>query len=249
MIKIGAVSYINTKPLLYGLQQYAAINNNINIVQHYPAQLAQMLIHNSVDIALVPVGILPQLPAYFFVGNYGIASEGKVASVAIFSKVPLQQVTHILLDYQSKTSVLLTKIVLKYYFKQHIQFVETTTHFENNIDHNTAALVIGDRALTMLNQYPYVYDSSLIWQQFTQLPFVFARWISTKPIDPHFIEQFDAAQAFGLSQIENIVKTLHHSTYSLQHYFTQNIKYRITTNMEDAMLLFLQYVRTMQAAV
>jgi len=91
-IKIGIVNYLNTRPLIYGLER-PPISEMIEIKGDYPSRVASMLISSEVDIALVPVAVLPSLPEYHIVGNYCIGTEGEIASVALFSEVPLGEIT------------------------------------------------------------------------------------------------------------------------------------------------------------
>ncbi|MFZ9718791.1 MAG: MqnA/MqnD/SBP family protein, partial [Chitinophagaceae bacterium] len=107
-IKVGAVSYLNTKPFLYGFEKSGLIHD-MDLSVDYPAAVARKLKAREIDMALLPVAVLPILPSYYFVGDYGIACDGEVASVALFSNVPLEQIDTILLDYQSRTSAALLR--------------------------------------------------------------------------------------------------------------------------------------------
>ena len=111
-IRVGAVSYLNTKPLLYGIRRSELINR-IELIEEYPSRIAAMLLNDEIDVGLVPVAIIPKLAESHIITNYCIGAEGEVASVALFSEVPIQQVTTVLLDYQSRTSVNLARILEK----------------------------------------------------------------------------------------------------------------------------------------
>ena len=91
-IRIGAVSYLNTKPLLYGLQQ-ESIRDQVEISLDYPAKIAAMLENDSIDVGLVPVAILPRLKEFHIISDYCIGCDGPVGSVAIFSEIPLEKVS------------------------------------------------------------------------------------------------------------------------------------------------------------
>ncbi len=109
-IKIGAVNYLNTKPLLYGIRNHEVINH-IELIEDYPARIADMLLKDDLDVGLVPVAIIPELKNWNILGNYCIGCDGPVASVCLFSEVPMEQITTVVLDYQSRTSVILLQIV------------------------------------------------------------------------------------------------------------------------------------------
>ncbi|NBO50338.1 MAG: hypothetical protein EBU80_11610, partial [Chitinophagia bacterium] len=98
-IRVGAVSYLNTKPFIYGLEN-GPIKEEIDLVVDYPARLVTMLKNGQIDIGLVPVGALPGLGEYHIVSDYCIGTEGEVASVAVFSEVPMEEIENVYLDYQ-----------------------------------------------------------------------------------------------------------------------------------------------------
>ncbi len=115
-IRVGAVSYLNTKPLLYGIQ-HSPIIDKIELKIDYPSRIAAMLLNDEIDIGLVPVAIIPKLREFHINTDYCIGSDGEVASVCLFSEVPIEKIETVLLDYQSRTSVQLAKILMKEYWK------------------------------------------------------------------------------------------------------------------------------------
>lgn len=213
----------------------------INLIEDYPAKIAELLLNNKIDIALVPVAILPQLKNYYLISNYCIGAINEVASVSLFSNVSIYKIKTILLDYQSRTSVALTKILCKEYWKIDVEFVEATEGYINQINNTTAAVVIGDRALQIRNKFQYNYDLAIAWKTLTNLPFVFATWVANKPIEQNFIAQFDQAMQVGLQNIEAVIAEQQFSNdYDLKTYFTQNISYQFDEEKKKALQLFLQ---------
>ena len=93
-------------------------NNRIDLIKSYPAQIAQNLLEDTIDIGLVPVAIIPMLSNPQIVSKYVIGTEGEVASVALFSQVPMEQIERVYLDNQSRTSVALAKVLLTQYWKK-----------------------------------------------------------------------------------------------------------------------------------
>lgn len=148
----------------------------------YPAKIARQLIDREVDVALVPVAIIPKLEEYHIIADFCIGAEGPVASVCLFSEVPLQEIKRIYLDYQSRTSVALLKILVRDHWKLSVEFIETTGDYQDKIKGTDAGLVIGDRALAQRHISPFIYDLGEAWLRFTSLPFVFAAWISNRPL-------------------------------------------------------------------
>ena len=114
-IRVGIVNFLNTKPLLYGLER-SPICDQIELKGDYPSKVAQLLLDNEIDLGLVPVAVLPLLPEYHIVGDYCIGTEGEIASVALFSDVPMHEIKKVYLDYQSMTSVALLKYLMKEYW-------------------------------------------------------------------------------------------------------------------------------------
>ncbi|MBS1606956.1 MAG: menaquinone biosynthesis protein [Bacteroidetes bacterium] len=240
-IRIGAVSYLNTKPLLYGIER-APIRKDIQLIIDYPASIAAMLLKDEIDMGLVPVAIIPFLKESYINGQYCIGSDGDVASVCIFSETPIEKVEKVLLDYQSRTSVRLARILLKEYWKSGAQLVDAGKDFREDIKGTTAGVVIGDRALEQRRISPYIYDLAGSWKAFTGLPFVFAAWISNKPIDPNFIAAFDEANAQGIAHIEEVLAENPYSIFPLRDYYTKHLNYQLDSLKRKGLERFLQYL-------
>ena len=242
-IRVGAVSYLNTKPLLYGLQHHD-VYETIELIEDYPANLAKSLKDNTIDIGLVPVAVIPGLADPYIISDYCIGATGPVASVCIFSQVPMESITAVYLDYQSKTSVNLARILLKNYWKQDVLLLEAPSNFMDLIDGSTAAVIIGDRALEKYNNYAYRYDLAEAWINYIGKPFVFATWVANKPIDEVFIANFNEANGLGLKNIDKVVDMLSriNNSYDLHTYFTKNISYTLDAAKKEGMAQFLSLV-------
>ena len=241
-IRVGAVSYLNTKPLIYGFEK-GMMQGQVDLIIDYPAKIADALVKNEIDIGLVPVAVLPQMKNHYFVGDYGIACDGAVATVCLFSEVPVDEIETVLLDYQSRTSVALLKILLDEHWKITPEFINAEPGYEAGIKGNVAGLVIGDRAFEQKEKSKYCYDLGLAWKQMTGLPFVFAAWISNKPLEPSFRDVFNAANEFGLSNIDKVVEENEAGHTALKEYYTDNIKFRIEGKMQEVIKLFLNKLK------
>jgi len=239
--RIGAVSYLNTRPLLLGMEQ-SPFKERIDLVKSYPAQIAQDLLDDTIDIGLVPVAIMPLLSNPQIVSKYVIGTEGEVASVALFSQVPMDQIEKVYLDYQSRTSVALAKILFKNYWKKEVEFLIATEGYINEISGTTAGIIIGDRALASLNRFEHIYDLGLAWKQHTGLPFVFAAWVANKPIPSAFMEAFDAANEYGLKHLDEVIALIPatEQVYDLHKYYTENISYELTPEKRKGLEKFLE---------
>ncbi|MCU0335721.1 MAG: menaquinone biosynthesis protein [Chitinophagaceae bacterium] len=239
LIRVGAVSYLNTAPLLYGLEQ-SALRQRIDLYTDYPSAVANRLLQGSIDVGLVPVAIKPLLPQAFIQSRWCIGAVGPVASVCLFSQVPLQQVQTVLLDYQSRTSVALVQVLMRHYWQKEVQWLPAYPGFENDINGTTAAVVIGDRAFHLHQRCQYAFDLAEAWIAHTGLPFVFAAWISNKALPDEFVAAFDAAQQAGLQQLEEVVKLHPFAGYDLLHYYRHHISYSLDADKRAGMSLFLK---------
>lgn len=242
--RIGVVSYFNTQPLLLGIEK-ADFLSKIELVKDYPANIAQSLIDGKIDIGLVPVAITPLLSNPHIVSEYGIGTKGKVASVAIFSQVPMEQIESIYLDYQSRTSVRLARILLQEFWKKDVQFLHAEEGYIESVKGTTAGVIIGDRALANLTEFEYVYDLGEAWVAHTGLPFVFAAWMSNQLIPESFQALFNQANAYGVEHIQEVLHQLPPRThdYDMELYYTQNIEYVLNDTMQQGMNLFLEKVK------
>ncbi len=242
-IRVGAVSYLNTKPLLYGIE-HSDIINQIDLTSEYPSKVAEQLKSGDLDMALIPVAAIPGIPGANIVSNYGIASHGNVVSVAIFSQVPMEEITTVYLDYQSRTSVRLAQLLLERHWKKTVTFKPATEHYIDYINGTSAGVIIGDRALQQLHNFEYVYDLSAAWKAHTGLDFVFAAWVANKPLPDTFKTAFDTANAEGLQHIDTVIEQNHFPWYDLDTYYRENIQYLLDDNKKKGMELFLNLIRS-----
>ena len=235
------VSYLNTRPLLLGMEQ-SPFKERIELMKAYPAQIAQALLDDTIDIGLVPVAVMPLLKHPQLVSKYVIGTEGEVASVALFSQVPMDQIEKVYLDYQSRTSVALAKILFKQFWKKEVEFLNATEGYMDHINGTTAGIIIGDRALVNLDKFEHIYDLGLAWKAYSGLPFVFAAWVANKPIPLEFMEAFDAANGYGLSHLEDVIALIPaiEQVYDLHKYYTENISYELTPEKKAGLDKFLE---------
>ena len=241
-IKVGAVSYLNTKPLIYGFEQ-GMMSETTELIFDFPSNIAQKLLKDEIDVGLVPVAVLPLMNEYHIIADYCIGCDGTVASVCLFSDVPLQEIKTVLLDYQSRTSVALLKILLKEYWKITPELIAAEKGFEQDIKGTTAGLVIGDRAFKQIPVSKYHNDLGLAWKNMTGLPFVFAAWVSNKKLPEAFMESFNKATATGMKNIETIVAQNKFDGYNLHQYYTENISYLLDETKRNGLNLFLEKIR------
>jgi len=191
-IRVGAVSYLNAKPLYYGLEAHEpAVHLDIDL----PSRLAARLGRGDLDVALIPSveyfrGVAE---GYEVLPGFAIAARGPVRSVKLFSRVPLGQIRRLALDEGSRTSQALTRVWLD-------------AELESTAD---AVLVIGDRAMKVPDApFCEVVDLAEAWQTMTGLPFVFALWVVRPGVDLGDLPGLlDRCRADGLAHADALAAT------------------------------------------
>jgi chorismate dehydratase len=173
-VRVGAVNYLNTKPLIHEFDRLAP---HAELILDVPGRLADRLAAGELDVALIPVVEYFRAGTYSVVPNIAIASRGPVLSVTLFSRRPWADVRRVALDVGSRTSAVLTEILLRkrYGVAPEILPLAMEQHAED-VDAD-AVLLIGDRAMrACLPGFAHAYDLGQEWFDWTGLPFVYAVW-------------------------------------------------------------------------
>ncbi len=230
--------------MLYGIE-HSPVIEEIELSVNYPSVLAQQLQSGAIDVALLPVAVIPTISNATIISDYGIAADGNVASVAIFSNVPIEDVKTVYLDYQSRTSVMLARLLLRDYWKVNVELKPAKEDFIDNIGDDEAAVIIGDRALQQLKNFEYVYDLAEAWKHHTGLPFVFAAWVANKELPQQFVDDFNQANGAGLDNIDEIVAGTVFTEYDLKKYYTESIHYHVDEEKKKGLNKFLALIQTL----
>ena len=245
MIRISAVSYTNTIPFIYGLQNHN-IRKEIELSLDFPAACAEKLIADKVDIGLIPVATILDLPNAEIISDYCIGANGAVDSVFIFSNCPINEVKYLQLDPQSKSSNYLALVLLKNYWKTNPELVYKAKEYGRSPHPFTAFVQIGDRTFGQINKHSYVYDLAAEWKNFTGLEFIFAAWVSNKHLDDAFIVKFNQALKLGLDSRLRIFENMEmRKDFNLVDYLMHKIDYSFTDSKKAALKLFHQYIQTL----
>jgi chorismate dehydratase len=243
-IKISIVSYFNTLPFRFGLK-HSSLTDKIDLQEDMPSICAQKLKFKQVEIGLVPVALLPELENYEIITDHCIGADGKVDSVKLYSEVPLQDIKTILLDYQSRSSITLTKVLNKFFWKKNIEFIDAKPGYEQKVKGDIAAVVIGDRTFALNGSFRYETDLSEEWKKFTGLPFVFAAWVAISKIDPVFVKEFNSALSDGVNNIKTAIEeaTIKYPVeFDAYDYLSNKISYGLDEKKKQALDLFLDYI-------
>lgn len=240
-IKVSAVSYINSFPFIYGLEN-SAVADRIELQLDNPAACADKLKSGEVDLGLIPVAEIPNVPNARMVGNYCIGAEGPVDSVCLYSEVPLDEIETVLLDPESRTSLRLARILAQQKWEIRPDWKAARSGFESSISGTTAGVVIGDRAFKLNEKKLLRWDLSEEWQELTGLPFVFASWVANKELPSAFEDEFDQALKYGLNHKPEAMQKYLSSESDLQNkldYVNHRIQYILDDRKQQALERFL----------
>jgi chorismate dehydratase len=243
-IRISAVKYANTYPFIYGLYE-SGLDKKAVIETDHPADCAAKLISGKADLGLIPVATLPLLKEYQIIGDYCIGANGKVRTVMLLSNCPFNDIATIYLDYRSRSSVNLTKVLAKNCWNSEFRWVSTSKGFDFvNIGLNEAVVLIGDQCFEFEKRFRYRIDLAEEWKNFSGLPFVFACWTANKKLSSEFTEEFNKALELGVKNIDAVVnkygKTGTIKGDELKTYLTENIDYNFDDDKKKALKLFLE---------
>lgn len=250
MLRISAVSYLNTLPFIYGIENSGFLNSSeFKLSRDIPSVCAKKLENNEAEIVLVPTAAISKMPNINIISDYCIGANKNVLSVLLVSQNPLSELKNIYLDYQSRTSINLVKVLSKFYWKKDFIWLNSLTGYENKIKDNTGGVIIGDRALELSSNYKYKYDLAAEWNNYTGLPFVFACWASNSStsmskIKNDFIDKFNKSLKWGIEHINNIKPNYPNlSNEFIQDYYKFNIDYNFDNKKREGMKLFFKYLK------
>lgn len=240
--RIQGVSYLNAWPVLYGLMLGKEPER---LRMAVPAVLAQRLVSREAEVALAPVATLALRSGFELAPGICIGADGTVASVIVVGERPIEELDLLLLDTASRTSVVLAQLVADHLRKGQSLAVEPAdgARIEREVRGKTGAVVIGDRALVLRTQYPYVLDLGAAWRAWTGLPFVFAAWIAQEGVlDERVIAMLHHSLEYGLASRRDIAHM-----WAAQHggepafyerYLTEHVRYSLDERFEAGLREF-----------
>ena len=242
-IRIGAVSYLNARPLTFCLDRHLA---EAEVVVDLPSRLATGLAEGRLDVALVPSIEAVRNSNYSIVSDACVACDGPVRSVKLYSRVPVQQIRTLAMDEGSRTSVVLTRILLKERFGLEPQFQRFpigATPADTTAD---AVMLIGDRAMQPANdRFGFVWDLGQEWSCWTGLPFVFAMWIAREGVAISGVgAALGAARDDGVAQLAEIARLeapgLGIDRAQCLSYLRDNLDFRLGNRQRQGLELFCE---------
>lgn len=231
LVRITAVSYLNTLPFIYGIEQAMApmrmrrggtlpAREDIALSLRIPSLCASAAIAEETDIALVPAAAIPLIPGFAIrsdqssdtftpqiITDYCIGAEGAVHTVLLLSDTPLADIRQVRLDSHSRTSVQLARVLAREYWRidpEWIDFADCSTELAPG----EAMVAIGDKvfALQTAHNYAYCYDLAQEWHDMTGgMPFVFAAWVACTPAGLEYAPSLNKALAYGVGHVADAI--------------------------------------------
>lgn len=243
MVRIGAVSYLNTRPLVHGLGEEpgaAAIELSFDT----PAILARRMRDGELDVALLPVIELARLPGLEVVPGLGITTHGPTRSVLLVGSAPPESARRVALDPESRTSNALVRVLFDRVWRREPELIEGEASLAATLERADTAVRIGDKAL--FEPAPtgaHVADLGEVWTEATGLPFVFAAWCARPGVvDQPLYRRLHAARRRGRQAVGTIAESFawrdHRDPALARDYLERHIRFRLGSAELRAMRLF-----------
>jgi chorismate dehydratase len=249
-LRISAISYLNTAPLMWDFQHSAA-GADFEISYTVPSHCAEQLRSGAADIGIIPAITYATIPGLVILPEVAIAAKNAVRSIALVSKVPLEQITTVATDAGSRTSVALLRLLFQKWLGGERDFREMPPELDSMLRSCDAGLLIGDPALQVQRQGHFVYDLGELWRKFTGKPFVFAFWaVRLAALDElrpglELGRTFRDSRDHGLAHVQEIAREwaprLGLSKAEIVAYLTRNICYSLDADCLEGLELFFRY--------
>jgi chorismate dehydratase len=254
-VRLGAVGYLNARPLVYGLDEAPRFDLRYDV----PSECARLLHQGAIDVGLIPSIEYLRGGPYRIVPDLAIASRGPVASVAIYTTKPIGDVRSIALDTGSRTSVALVSVLCARLFKIKPAFERRGPDLPAMLEHSDAALIIGDNALLLDHekvQREYrvpsteyrieKIDLGEAWSTLTGLPFVYAFWAGPpEALGADDVVALQRARDAGVTQSDAIARRYFPDSIARQAagaaYLRDNIKYYLGDEERAGLETFYRY--------
>jgi chorismate dehydratase len=250
-VRLGAVGYLNARPLVYGLDTVPGFHVRYDV----PSECARLLHENAIDLGLIPSIEYLRGGPYRIVPDIAIVSNGPVASVALYTTKPIEDVRSVAMDTSSRTSVALAQVLCTRHFKIAPAVVDVGPDLTEMLARCDAALIIGDIALLLDRRTIQVgsrksdvqkIDLGQVWQAMTGLPFVYAFWAGRPgAVTAGDVAALQRARDAGLTQSEQIAHRYFAGTPAHQEigaqYLRDNIQYRLGKPEREGLEAFYRY--------
>ena len=250
-LRISAISYLNTAPLMWDFEHGAA-PAEFDLSYTIPSACAAALSAATADIGIIPAAAYATIPDLVILPGVAIASRNAVRSILLISKIPLERVRTVALDTSSITSVALTKILFAKWLGGKRQYTYMAPNLDQMLEQHDAALVIGDPALKVDCSRYLALDLGQDWRERTGKPFVFAFWAVRRTAlqdgtSVDLVNTFQESRDHGLEPQNLAViarlwgSRLGLSATEINSYLTKNIHFYLDPECLEGLQLFYQY--------
>jgi len=254
MVRLGAVGYLNARPLVWGLERSLRFLLRFDV----PSTCASLLHDGAIDIGLIPSIEYLRGGPYAIVPDLAIASRGPVASVLLFTSRPIRDVRSIAMDVSSRTSVALVRVLCAQLFKINPKIEPAGPDLPQMLGRCDAALIIGDNALFQPPNVEHtlpveVIDLGKAWTDLTGLPFVYAFWAGRPGmLEPGDVEALQRARDAGVAASDDVACAYLRDMPARQvlgmRYLRENIKYHLGAEEQAGLELFYRYAAEINVA-
>jgi chorismate dehydratase len=244
--RVSAVKYINSYPFIIGLRD-GEVASMIDLEVCHPSECAERLLADKTDIGLIPVAMIVSMKEHHIVSDYCLSTLGEVRTVLLVSNTPFDSISKIYLDYRSRSSVTLCRILAAKAWKREFYWLPADEDFDvTAMKNGEAAVMIGDRCFEYAKYFAFKIDLGLEWKKFTGLPFVFACWVSRRPLPEDFLTLFNRALSEGISRKGEAVALLKEDATATPEevidYLNNNIDFHLDDLKREALSQFIGYI-------
>jgi chorismate dehydratase len=243
---LSLVSYLNTKPLVYGMEKLI-VDHNFILQKDVPSVCASRLVEGEVDIGIIPsIEYANSRGNWRIIPDIALVSRQAVRSVCLFFKKDIKDIKTVALDTSSRTSSALLKILLQEKYELIPNYIVMAPDLKEMLKKADAALVIGDKALHYNADYPHLLDLGEEWYSLTGLPFVYAFWAGHElAISGKDVQAITESKQLGVQKIDEIARD-----YARNHprneefyynYLTKNIFYEFADEEKEGLSEFYKY--------
>jgi chorismate dehydratase len=242
--RIAASYYLNSAPLIWSFMRGSHRHSVRLLTDAAPARCADFLARGMVEAALVPIIEYQRLPEVALVPDVCVGARSEVHSVVLVTRgAELEEVRTVALDTSSRTSAALVEIIFREFVGHGPRLVRAEPNLQKMLDAHSAALIIGDPAMTFAREGLRVYDMAALWRKFTGLGFVFAMWMArADSLSVVGKVDFAAARDEGLQSIEEIASAyepgLGRTHAELVAYLRYNICFEVDEEMRAGLELY-----------
>lgn len=251
-VRIGAVGYLNARPLTWALDRAP---ERWSVRYDLPSVCAALLRDGAVDVGLVPSVEYLQAPDFRLVPGVGVCSRGPVASVALYSRGPIEEVREIALDTSSRTSVVLVQVLCRHRFGIRPRLLPHAPDLSAMTRLHDAGLLIGDPALEAAHESLGLTKTDLgeAWTNMTGLPFVYAAWTGRPgAVGASDVRALQQAQAEGRAAADVIAAEYGQGdaarTARAAVYLRDNVGHELGPDEVAGLQLFLDYASSLGLA-